>query len=172
MLSHSLDSQRFPHPFPWYPSGCQTEACETTLKKIPKLADYNWCVTSEIWAGFELMRVQLLDINCGLAFLHSLEIVHGDLKGVRLNCFLYRTSVNSTHHPTRITFLLTSRAVRVSVISDWPASLVPTVQRLPGLGLRDLTGGWPPSSSTSAMEDLASPRANQTFLLRGWSRLR
>ena len=172
MLSHSLDSRRFLNAFPWYPSGCQTETCETTFRKIQKLADYNWCVKSKIWAGFELMRVQLLDINRGLSFLHSLEIVHGNLKGVRLGCFLYRTSANSTHHlPTRIIFLLTSWAVRVSAILGWPASLV-SVQRLPGIGSRDLAGGWLPSSTTSAMEDLTSPRANQIFSLRGWSRLR
>ena len=32
----------------------------------------------------ELTKPQLLDISRGLTFLHSLEIVHGDLKGVRL----------------------------------------------------------------------------------------
>lgn len=37
--------------------------------------------------GLELTRLQLLDISRGLSFLHSLEIVHGDLKGVRLGCF-------------------------------------------------------------------------------------
>ena len=36
---------------------------------------------------FELTKVQLLDISRGLSFLHSLEIVHGDLKGVRLRVF-------------------------------------------------------------------------------------
>ena len=34
-----------------------------------------------------LTRVQLLDISRGLSFLHSLEIVHGDLKGVCLVFF-------------------------------------------------------------------------------------
>jgi len=37
------------------------------------------------------MRIQLLDISRGLSFLHSLEIVHGDLKGVGVDFFL--------HHP-------------------------------------------------------------------------
>ena len=34
-----------------------------------------------VW--FTLTRVQLLDISSGLSFLHSLEVVHGDLRGVR-----------------------------------------------------------------------------------------
>jgi len=37
--------------------------------------------------GFELTQFQLLDISRGLSFLHALEIVHGDLKGVRFNLF-------------------------------------------------------------------------------------
>ena len=33
----------------------------------------------------ELTRVQLLDISRGLSFLHSIEIIHGDLKGVSID---------------------------------------------------------------------------------------
>jgi len=40
-------------------------------------------VLTRSYIGLGLTRVQLLDISCGLAYLHSLEIVHGDLKGVR-----------------------------------------------------------------------------------------
>ena len=44
----------------------------------------------------ELTRVQLLDISRGLSFLHSLEIVHGDLKGVRPIFFPCHTRSPST----------------------------------------------------------------------------
>ena len=40
----------------------------------------------------------MLDISRGLSFLHSLEIVHGDLKGVRLGPFPYHTSINNAHY--------------------------------------------------------------------------
>ena len=40
-------------------------------------------VLTQSYTSLGLTRVQLLDISRGLAFLHSLEIVHGDLKGVR-----------------------------------------------------------------------------------------
>ena len=50
------------------------------------------------WVEFELTRVQLLDISRGLSFLHTLEIVHGDLKGVCLGLFPCHALVNSIHH--------------------------------------------------------------------------
>ena len=53
------------------------------MEKIRASADYNWCVNLSR-TELELTRLQLLDISHGLSFLHSLEIVHGDLKGVRL----------------------------------------------------------------------------------------
>ena len=43
--------------------------------------------------GLELTRIQLLDISNGLSFLHSVDIVHGCLKGVRPSFFLRYTSV-------------------------------------------------------------------------------
>ena len=44
-------------------------------------------VFTQKYVGFELTQTQLLDISRGLSFLHSLEIVHGDLKGVCLGFF-------------------------------------------------------------------------------------
>ena len=70
------------------------ETCENMLGEIQKLVDCNWCVGSKVY-WVELTRVQLLDICRGLSFLHSLEIVHGDLKGVRLGFFLCYTLVSS-----------------------------------------------------------------------------
>jgi len=113
---------------------------------------------------FELTRVQLLDISHGLSFLHSLDIVHGDLKGVRV---LSHTSVHgnlTTPHP-RTMSLLTGRAVRVSVTSGSPVSLALTVRRLHHLSSEDPSNGWPPSSLAPTKENRASPRPNQTLLL-------
>ena len=121
------------------------------------------------------MRVQLLDISRGLSFLHSLEIVHGDLKGVRLSSFHYYTSVGSnfTTSNLRIIFSLTGWVVRDLLTSGSLPSLVSAVRRPLGIGSGDPNDGWPPSSSTLALkENLASPRANQTYSLWGWSLLR
>ena len=54
--------------------------------------------------GFELTQVQLLDINWGLSFSHSLDIVQDDLKGVGLGSFLYYTS--SRHLPSQDNILV------------------------------------------------------------------
>ena len=68
----------------------------------------------ELYTGLELTKLQLLDITRGLSFLHSLEIVHGDLKGVRTGFFSRFASVrgNLTASRRRIMFSLISRAVR------------------------------------------------------------
>ena len=110
----------------------------------------------------------MLDISNGLSFLHSLDIVHGGLKGVCLSFFLRYTSVggNLTTPQLRMIFSSTSRVVRDSMTSGSPASPVSTVRRLQHLDSRDPTDGWPPSSSTSALSAMkkipASSRANQT----------
>ena len=44
-------------------------------------------VLARKYIGLKLTQVQLLDIGRGLSCLHSLEIVHGNLKGVRLGSF-------------------------------------------------------------------------------------
>ena len=68
----------------------------------------------ELCIGLELTKLQLLDITRGLSFLHSLEIVHGDLKGVRTGFFSRFVSVRGdlTASRRRIMFSSTSRAVR------------------------------------------------------------
>ena len=122
-------------------------------------------------SGFDLMRVQSLDVGRGLSFLHSLEIVHGDLKGV-CGGFLSRYALscdNLIASRCRIMSLLTSRAVHDSMTSGSPTSLVSTVRRLPRPGSRDPCDGWPPNSSTLAKGNLVSPPANRTFSLLGWS---
>ena len=126
--------------------------------------------------GFRLTQVQLLDISCGLSFLHSLNIVHGDLKGVRLGFFLHHSrSVGdlTIPHRRRISSS-TNLVVRDSAISvSKPTSLSSTVPRPSRLGSRDPTDGWRPSSLTSTAEgDLVSPRANRTSLLWEWLLLR
>ena len=37
-----------------------------------------------------LTKLQMLDISCGLSFLHTRGIVHGALRGVRSSRFLHR----------------------------------------------------------------------------------
>ena len=117
--------------------------------------------------GFGLTQVQLLDISRGLSFLHSHEIVYGDLQGVRLDFFLRYALVGSnlTISHLRIIFSLTNRDVPDSMASVSLVSPVSTVRRLQHLDSRDPTDGWPPNSSTSTLsmkEIPASPRANQT----------
>jgi len=125
---------------------------------------------------FWLTRVQLLDISLGLSFLHSLEIVHGGLKGVRLGFFPYHISVgnNLTISRPRMMFSLTGQVVRASVTSGSPALPASSVRRLQRQGSGDPTNanGWPPSSSAPAAENPASPHADQTPLLWAWSLLR
>jgi len=36
------------HPLVWYPNGCQTETCGTSLGRIRTPADCNWCVNSKL----------------------------------------------------------------------------------------------------------------------------
>jgi serine/threonine protein kinase len=42
-----------------------------------------------------MIVLQLLDTLRGLAFLHSLKIVHGDIKGVRASCSQFPEVVKS-----------------------------------------------------------------------------
>jgi len=118
------------------------------------------------------MRLQLLDISRGLSFLHSLEVAHGDLKGVRLDFFLCyaRPAVFIISH-LRIIFLLTGRVVRNSMISGLLVSLVSTARRLLRPGLRGPFDGWHRNSSASD-KMWASPlsrRPNLTFSHWVWS---
>jgi len=59
-------------------------------------------VSSRSCTGLELTGLQLLDISRGLSFLHSLEIVHGDLKGVRLGYFLRWSASTGSFSPSPI----------------------------------------------------------------------
>ena len=132
-------------------------------------------VLTQKCVGIELTQAQLLDISRGLLFLHSLEIVHGDLKGVCLCFFSWHTSISSVLIISnfRIIFSLTDRVVHDLVTSGSPPSLVLTAWRLPCIGSEDHTNGWPPNSSISAQKKHpVSPPANQTFLLWEWSHLR
>ena len=67
--SHSIrvDAERKRAGLCWEESGRQSVAISVSTRSR---------------TGLELTRLQLLDISRGLSFLHSLEIVHGDLKGV------------------------------------------------------------------------------------------
>jgi len=118
------------------------------------------------------MRLQMLDISRGLSFLHSLEIVHGDLKGVRLGFLLCYTVFTTSH--LRIIFLLMGRAVRDSMTSGLPASLVSTARRLLGPGLGGPFDGWHLNSSTSdrTRESPLSQHVNPTFSRWVWLLLR
>ena len=75
--------------------------------------------------GFGLTQVQLFDVSCGLSFLHSRKIVHGDLKGVRHSSFLRYASVggNLVIFRYRIMFSLTSQVMRGSTTSGSLESL-------------------------------------------------
>ena len=121
----------------------------------------------EAASGFGLMRVQLLDISRGLSFLHSLEIVHGDLKGVCPGFFLRNALVDDnltmSHH--RTIFSLISQVVRDSMTSGSPALPASAVWRLPDLGSKDPNDGWLPNSLTSTMENFVPQRTSQTSLL-------
>ena len=92
-----------------------------------------------------LIKIQLLDISRGLSHLHSLDIVHGDLKGVRLNLLIWYSS--TPHHlHLRETSSSTSRVARVSTILGLPASPVSIVQKLPRLAPGAPFDGWRLSS--------------------------
>lgn len=68
----------------------------TTFGSNRNPVDCKWCVVSaRMCPVFELTELQLFDICSGLSFLHSLEIVHGDLKGVRIGFFHCCASVGS-----------------------------------------------------------------------------
>jgi len=118
--------------------------------------------------GLQLTQFQLLDISNGLSYLHSLEIVHGDLKGVRIGFCVSACGILTISH-RRIIFSLMDRVVHGSTISGSLASPLSTVLRLPLLASRDLPDGWHPSSSASTTEHPVSPRASQMCSLWGWS---
>ena len=84
------------------------------VSKTQKPVDCNWCVRLKV-RELKLMQTQLLGISRGSTFLHSFEIVYGDLKGARLSFFLCYILVGSslTISHLRTIFLLTSLAVRV-----------------------------------------------------------
>ena len=147
----------------WMPNGNVRDY----VRNNPERSRLQLVCSLETASGFGLMRVQLLDISCGLSFLHSLEIVHGDLKGVCPSFFLRNASVDdnltTSHH--RTIFSLISRVVRDSMTSGSPALPASVVWRLPHLSSKDPNDGWLPSSLTSTMENLVPQRAGQTSLL-------
>ena len=68
----------------WMPNGNVRDY----VKKNPETSRIHLVRDIGDSAGLELKQVQLLDVSRGLSYLHSLEIVHGGLKGVRLSFFL------------------------------------------------------------------------------------
>ena len=153
----------------WMPNGNVRDY----VRKNPETSRLQLVRWLQSASGFELTRVQLLDVGRGLSFLHFLEIVHGDLKGVRLDSFLCCPPVvGNLTTSRRIMFSLTSQAVRDSMISGSPASLASTVRRLLPQGSRDPIDGWRRSFLTSIKENLVSARATQMFLLWEWLLLR
>jgi len=100
--------------------------------------------------AFILMSRQLLDICHGLQFLHSHDVIHGDLKGVRVS------NVSQLMCPVQVLIILCSArtiflsALRVPLVwetSVFRLSLVLAARRLPRLGPMARSGGWHQNSS-------------------------
>ena len=81
-------------------NGCPVGSYEITCKRIGTQTPFSLLVYSHLISHSISFSLQLLDVTEGLAYLHSCDVIHGNLKGVRVFTHYDASSVTDEYSQT------------------------------------------------------------------------